>query len=381
MTNKRVLSFDIFDTIMGRKCGKPEAVCQIIASKEALPSFPELRISAERHLQKLKQEYTLKDIYDFMSRPDLAEVEFEIERANAFKISSYANMLYDECIFVTDMYPTEKQIRTLLKDAGIDFKGKIYVSCYGKKSGEVWKEIAADGYSIIKHVGDNKITDFQSPRASGIKTAQAQTGFSKIEKKYEKVHPLFAGWVRSLRLEYQPEITTDLWQLQLNVPMLWAASELLHDHLMGEGGLAKKDSILFMSRDGQLFKRMFDRLFPHLVDCTTYLHISRDCLRGESKSYFRYLNQHLHDKSILVDLASSLGSLREAIENGNIHTENPRAWTIMYLPSFGVDISKINVSWATTNLQTRCNNTYVEMLNYADHWHVADVRDGALSPK
>ena len=52
----------------------------------------------------------------------------------------------------------------------------------------------------------------------------------------------------------------------------------------------------------------------------------------------------------------------------------PKAWSLVYLPDFGVDLRGLKTSYVTTNRKTRINNTHLEMLNYALHWHVMTVR-------
>ena len=141
---KSVHSYDMFDTLVGRKCGNAKRLFAQIADILEDPAFPEKRIAAERTLQQKRIEYSLDDIYSAYGDRSLAVVEFNLELHNVFPIKRYADRLTNHDIIVSDMYLSENQLRQLLAAAGIKFTGRIYVSCCGKHIGDIWRNIKAN---------------------------------------------------------------------------------------------------------------------------------------------------------------------------------------------------------------------------------------------
>ena len=365
---KSVHSYDMFDTLVGRKCGNAKRLFAQIADILEDPAFPEKRIAAERTLQQKRIEYSLDDIYSAYGDCTLAVVEFDLELHNVFPIKRYADRLTNDDIIVSDMYLSGNQLRQLLAAAGIKFTGRIYVSCCGKHTGDIWRNIKAN-HLISTHRGDNIHNDIQKPKAHGIRTSLAETSFTKAEQFYAKHSEDLAYWLRHHRLEHITDENKEhlnLLQLEFNVSFLWACSHLLAEH-SHENKLKK---LLFMSRDNCMFQQLFQKLYPDVE--TEYLYVSREQLISGSDSYFAYLNKRLTKDTSLVDLGASCGSLKAALPR--LKVRNPRIWTAIYLQQpWNVDPRQIQLCYLTTNVNTTINNTFLEMLNYALHWHVADV--------
>lgn len=364
-------SFDLFDTLIGRKCGTAGRLFEELGRRLGEADFPDRRRRAERLLQDQGVEYTLEAIYD---QPPLHgldwRTEWNLELENTFRIEEQARELRADDIIVSDMYLSEGQLRELMRAAGIEFKGKIYVSCYGKHTGGIWKRVKREHPGLTLHIGDNLENDVRKPKTQGIRTRQAVTGLNETEKGYEAIHADLAWWVRWGRVTGRgnPAPTLIGLQNQFNLPFLWAASHLL-------AGYAKRtgmERLLFMSRDGQMWLEMFRKL--HLEVEAEYLFVSRECLRGKSESYFEYLNSRLDGRALLVDMAASGGSLKAALPKLKV---KPHLWTAMFLPEpFKADVSGLRLAYAVTNVELSFNNAALERLNYATHWHVADVVGG-----
>ena len=367
-------SWDLFDTLIGRTCGSPSEIFKQIAVDIGDPNFPAKRVAAERVLQNQHIEYSLEDIYNSYTKvktlaKTLADKEWQLELANVFPIKKYSDSVMDGDIIVSDMYLNSKQLQMLMEKAGIYKKVKIYVSCYGKHSGTVWKNIP-EIKSIITHTGDNKFSDVDKPMQYGIRTVSASSGMNADELKYSNWSPELAIWLRKERLSTSPNLLRDnrlhYIQLEYNIPFLWASSQALYTYYLRKN--LKK--LLFMSRDCQIFMKVFQKLYPD-VDCE-YIYISRDCLQSESETYFKYLNQRLTHDTALVDISASCGSLRTALPF--LKVKNPNIWTTFFLKEpFKVDLGPIRMEKIAINTETRCNNTHLEKLNYADHWHIIDV--------
>lgn len=371
-------SWDLFDTLIGRKCGTPEKLFEEMGRMLGDRNFPDKRRKAERVLQDEKAGYNLADIYQVYETkfgvytPDkwnLADLEFELELKNVYPIKRNVQNLKNEDIIISDMYLSDLQLRSLMLFAGINFMGEIFVSNYGKFSGEIWPKVKS---RILSHCGDNHVMDMIIPARHGIRTRPAKTELNPSEKLYMHHSEELAWWIHQGRLEHIvneiPVEKLNFLQIRLNIPLLFASCHLLMEYVLQRD--IKK--VLFMSRDGQMFQQLWAKLFPEIP--SEYIYISRECLRGSSESYFEYLNERYTEDTCLVDMAASCGSLKSALPR--LKNQHPKIWTLLFLPGFGVDVKGIEVVYATTNMRTRINNTWLEMLNYADHWHIADVVDG-----
>ena len=379
-------SWDLFDTLIGRKCGTPEELWKQMIEPSDNPNFIVQRVASERKLQDLHLTYNLNDIYKVYGMVDaksnsvaeaLRHLEFRLECNNVFPIKCNIDQVKDEDIIVSDTYFTYPELRELLHHAGFDREIQIISSNYGKWTGDIWKDIKTR-YKIELHTGNNYNGDVHKPMEKGIRTQHSVTGTDDLndpEHFYLKYSPELAYWLRYHRLlnDITPKEATRLHfiELEYNLPFLWASSFALNDYFLRKN--LKK--LLFMSRDGLLFREVFQNLFPDVP--SEYLYISRDCLQGHSKSFFAYLNRRLNELTALVDLTASGGSLRTALPR--IKVKEPHFWTAFFLKEpFRVDTNGIDLVYVTDNLRTKCNNSHLERLNYADHWHVTDVRSQGI---
>lgn len=365
-------SFDCFDTLIGRKCGQAGHLFANMGRILKNPKFPDQRRAAERYYQNDHSPYSLLDIYRRYvdvyggNAEELADIEWNLELENTYAIKRVAGWLKDRDVIVSDMYLSEDQIRQLLEKAGIQFSGQVVVSNYGKMDGTVWGDIKRD---LIGHYGDNPVTDQQSAQRAGIHFTNARTDPTRHEKNI-MAHSETLGWfVRYLRLNRLTEDPVEklaLLQISINLPLLRAACDPLHEWVQAR----KIKKLLFMSRDGQLFHKIWQHLHPEVE--SEYIYISRDALRFGSDLYFEYLNEKYKKGTCLVDLAASFGSLKVALPR--IKHDNPMIWSLVFLPDFGVDTSGLTTSYVHTNYTAGINNTWLEMLNYATHRHVIDIR-------
>lgn len=174
----KVVSFDVFDTTIHRKCGKPENIFSLIGE-----NFEKRRIRAEvvaRTFAKLrrKKEVNLKEIYRFLPNDDL-KIEMEVEYRNSIRNEVLCDFINKELsqdiklFFVSDMYLDREFIEELLLKAGIDREYELLVSNdlgVTKTSGlyEVLIKLAGVSHTEILHVGDNENSDYHAPKKSGI---------------------------------------------------------------------------------------------------------------------------------------------------------------------------------------------------------------------
>lgn len=136
------ISFDIFDTLIIRSCGKPDNVFRILGQRLGINSekFRQARINAEKRVRKLcnHSEFSLTDIYmSFDLKIDIDDaVKEEIDTEKAVCIvNPEMRKLYQFCqdkgkkiILTSDMYLPQYVIENILHN--LDYTGyeKIFLS-------------------------------------------------------------------------------------------------------------------------------------------------------------------------------------------------------------------------------------------------------------
>lgn len=206
--NKRikVISFDIFDTIIFRMTKKPVDVFGLAAEKalqrgilqsHILPQiYQNLRIEAEKKARKNKQdvtgsnEVTLREIISYIPDQCLAgdhllesiEIETEMEvcylNPDIQAVMKYLHQAEYRIILTSDMYLSENNMLELLEKQGfpVEFIEKLFVSCeigLSKQTGGLYTYICEQLHiqpDEMLHIGDNYITDVVNAQYLGIQT-------------------------------------------------------------------------------------------------------------------------------------------------------------------------------------------------------------------
>lgn len=286
--NYDVISFDIFDTLLLRPFARPTDLFFIVGKRLGIPEFHQIRIEVEKKLrQSMYQQYgtweiTIEQIYELIEEQtglpkELGiKTEFETElyycRPNPYMKRVY--QLFREqgktMVICSDMYLRQEMISQMLDKIGISDYDKLYLSCeYGcsKNTRGLYKYLINDykGKKIL-HIGDNPRADIVRAKDCGLDTLY-----------YENVH------TRGNR--FRADVMTEL---------VWSGySGLINIHLHNGirqydpyyeygfiyGGLyifgfcswidkqAKEmniDKILFLSRDGDIYKRVYDKFFNNI---------------------------------------------------------------------------------------------------------------------
>lgn len=185
-----VVSFDIFDTLLFRKCGKPAAIFEIIENEREIKGFADIRIRCEKEArQHKKSEVTLDEIYDRIGGElgDVAAIEikrFETEtelaqcKPNAETVALYNYLINrnTRVFLISDMYLPVTVITEMLKKCGIEGYEKLYVSSeYGsmKRDGSLFERVIKENRIDRKHmihIGDHPLADWLVPmRKCGIR--------------------------------------------------------------------------------------------------------------------------------------------------------------------------------------------------------------------
>jgi len=199
----KLVSFDIFDTLLLRLCRTPIDIFGMVYRKRT-DLFPEgfteedwisLRVYCEKKARKIHSnlnnnyEITLDDIYNsipyfFDKKEEIKALECETEIENCFlnrEIYDLLVELYDDgkiVVLTSDMYLPENIIKNMLIKSGVDQKyiSNIYISCEkgcSKRFKELYIKILSD-YLIepadMIHIGDNCESDVAAASQLGIST-------------------------------------------------------------------------------------------------------------------------------------------------------------------------------------------------------------------
>lgn len=202
-------SFDIFDTVLIRKCGKPHNIFYLLAHKlypkqeGKREDFIIQRIKAEGiAIQELKKhDLRLSDIYSttiWNSFPEyspaqLIEAEKETESENLIANPAVKSII-EKCraegktvCFISDMYLDSEFLSQVLKREGcLVGNEKVYVSCEEgarKSTGALYDKVRAHlNPTYWEHYGDHPVSDVKRAREKGIIATPINTAFTESEK-------------------------------------------------------------------------------------------------------------------------------------------------------------------------------------------------------
>lgn len=296
-----LVSFDIFDTILLRRCTTPDGVFErafaIIhppvgrAMAEAFVQHRQLaEISARQAAYRRGQgtEVTIGAIYDHFpvtifglepaDRPRLAQAELSAERELCFinpgvlERVRHARAAGVRVGFVSDTYWTGEQLSALLRGAAPDLSWDfLYASCdhgLSKSDGLLGRMLAEQGVSAARtvHLGDNPTADVQAARKLGMRSVhlpQAEPALAAVFQRESALLPQFCGWngtsprldggARAARRLAAQEATGDAaFDYGLNVlgPVLATFDRFVADRVARLERQGGRVAVAFLSRDG-----------------------------------------------------------------------------------------------------------------------------------
>lgn len=184
-----IISFDVFDTLICRKC-RPHDVFALVSDKCGIKSFTHDRIECE-HKARVKskhEEITLNEIYDELSviyghecadklKALEIESEFDVIYANS-ELKEFFDLMksnHKRIIIISDMYLPVNIIEAMLNKCGYEGYESLYVSSeysLTKRHGSLFAHVLRDkniSPDRMLHTGDNFISDYIMPRRLKIK--------------------------------------------------------------------------------------------------------------------------------------------------------------------------------------------------------------------
>jgi FMN phosphatase YigB (HAD superfamily) len=384
-------SFDIFDTLIARRCIWPAAVFDEIERRSGHAGFAAARRRAEQALGD--QEYTLADIHAVLApalqlgadqAQALLALEIEVELDAVIPVADAIALVEADSLLITDMYLPEAVIRRLLQRAGLPGHITLLRSAHGKRSGKVWAALAQAGLQLL-HLGDNPRADIEQARAAGMqavltmKTQPTPTEAALLSAGL----PLLAQVLREARLATaRGGLGDELLRLQteLNLPVL-AASAL---HLLATAGDLPQLRLLFSARDARYLQAIYDALasgLPGGHPSSHYWHSSRLARTGGDAGYLAYCRELIGPAAWLVDLCGTGASVLALRERLGIAPERAQLFVCEYIDS-PAQISDLMQryglkAWQTPAAlwtdRTLVPNEVLELLNYVPEGMVRGV--------
>jgi hypothetical protein len=377
-----VNSFDMFDTLLARKCIEPYEIYLGVERRLNAPGFAAARRNAEFTLAAKNIAFDLYDIYSFLvaagtlRRADadqLLATEIEAEFYNAIPIMENIRQVQEGDLVISDMYLPRDVLRRLLTHVGLRTHVHLLVTNLGKHFGTVWKDIGS-AWIIARHTGDNMHSDIATPRLHGIPTRHyAGAQLSPFETLLsQQGYPQIARLMRTLRLGNPHETGTheaELWNLacQLNLPLLLLFSQIVK----AAGQKTGAHTILFSARDCYFLSEIFATLFPDVR--SEYFYVSREVLTTAGNKARNYFRDRGLEQSLVCDISSTGSSWHSFAASHDIKVNLLTLvfiddWKLARVPPAEV-LASPNLSFSSVLRSSALKpySTGIEVLNTAPH--------------
>ncbi len=297
LLQRDVISFDVFDTLILRPFDDPKTLFIIMGEQLGIYDFYTIRTQSEQEARANafskygNYEVTIEDIYEIVEKRCGVnaefgiKTEFELEKKYCFanpyfkSVFKFLKEHNKRIIICSDMYLHEYQIRELLTSCGYSDYTDVYVSCdhrTSKRSGGLFDVLKNDNYGAkIIHIGDSYQSDILTARKRGV-DAHFYENVNNCGAKYRAeglsalTGSLYNGVVNSTLLngynKYDPQYEYGFIYGGLYV---LGFAKWIHETAKQSG----VEKILFLSRDGDIYSKVYDKLPGHLE--WEYFHWSR----------------------------------------------------------------------------------------------------------
>ncbi len=367
MAKRLVRSWDVFDTLIARKCGHPYAIFDLMGAALG-DGFKAARVRAESAARASSQEISLRDIYDKLQisigwsaeeRQRALDLEVRLEFENVIPITENLSRVSDGDIVVSDMYLPHEIIMGMLHAAGLSKEVTLFVSNNGKADGSMWRRLNKQ-FRIRKHTGDNLRSDLLRPLRHFIPTVLTE---ASTETPWEQMlrfngAPALSAYVREMRLQTFHEETASRTlqraQIEANFPLLLLASAALIQWCK-ERGISRA---LMCSRDCVLWAQLAEKVARHAGSdlLIEYFLISRVAALKSSEKYLDYASKRIRPGSVVVDLSMTGVSLAGLADRLGI--DEVRAFVIAWHQNFANSLygeqflpkAKVNAEFLTAGV-------------------------------
>lgn len=399
-----LVSFDIFDTTLIRKCGEAENVFWLLAQR----LFPHDQARQDdfftwrRHAGEKATGPSLNDIYGNVeslfsscSAKDWQQAELNVESEQLVANPRIRGIIHkhraagDTICFISDMYLPSSFLSNLLRREGcLEGDEKVYVSCESgarKDTGELYEKIRQERQpDRWMHYGDNWRSDVRMAKRHGVHAVHIHTGFTALERslcrgeaycRYPQALRSLVGLSRYGRIVsgHRPEaiLASDFLAAAYMPFVAWILEKAR------EQGLKR---LFFLSRDGWILRNIALNLDP-TMECLD-LFISRKALilPWLTLDFRKERLLLLEDHHTLVGrrVADILGHLKlteKDLAEYGIRFGYPRITTQKQQEDF---LEKIFQSAFTDTLKTRAKGAYRRLVGYLKQSHLMDGNPSAM---
>lgn len=298
----KIVSFDVFDTLLKRDVYSPGDVFSLVeiqydSANAIQSSFSIKRRNAEKKARENSayDEITFEEIYDqidftLKEKEELKQLELQVEssvlHANYEMLPLFRELIEKgkEIYLVSDMYLPSDFIRDILKRENITGYKKLYLSCdyrKTKRSGELFRVLCEEEHlnpKNVLHIGDSRYADYLGPRKVGMHSVHIQRRtmctlyMNKPKDSAEIAEKCLYSFINSRTSGFDNRAVS--LGFEVLGPIIYSYCIWLHDSIASEKGHNK---IWFAARDMYLFSKAYNHLFPS--DEATYVYLSRKSLR------------------------------------------------------------------------------------------------------
>lgn len=322
----KVLSLDVFDTILHRVCS-PERIIDLTNKKLAadlslqhrdVATARDIAVARLRALTGSKgydPEYRFADLRDefvnsltrFVTIPRdqtedavsrsladeiVREISCVVPDLDIFSLAKAAHDAGFQIIAVSDMYHSRETILDLLSVVGFPVNlrpADVFVSCeHGmtKHSGRLFQHVCQTigvfPHEIL-HIGDNHHSDVVSARREGLQSAHHDASdYHAYYARDRKLISSDAPLSECVRLYFETVRPANSRAVSLFAPIICHFAMSLAEEVTASGS----DSVWFMARDGYLPMEVYNLIRPPSAPAGRYLHVSRKSLSAASSSSY-----------------------------------------------------------------------------------------------
>lgn len=345
----KLASFDIFDTTLIRKCGRPENIFYLLAHRlypndsAKCEDFLLWRKRAEGEARRkvLGNDVTIEDIYssnelkgfDEYDKKELVEAEKSVEAEQLIANPAIRDIInkkreqgYTIC-FISDMYlPSDFLKEVLLREGCIERDEVVYVSCEWnarKSNGTLYKKLKKElTPEEWVHYGDHPVSDIRMARKNGVKTHKVETPFNSAEgsaiqpatKQRHYESSILSGFSRAARIKFgnpYASLAADFIAPAYISYVHWVIEKCR------EEGVKR---LYFLSRDSYILQQIAKEL-PHEDIELKYLFVSRKSLllpymyNATAKKFLAVQDKKTIRGKDVESLLSSLGTSKAELSS------------------------------------------------------------------
>jgi hypothetical protein len=352
-------SFDVFDTLVGRRYITIDPILQAMERESGIVNFAEARKLVDtggRSFDQIYDALVSQGVLSQQQRKRMQRLEITLELLNAIPIQRNLDRVNHGDLLISDTYLPSSVIFQLVCKVGLEKQVTIYQSNGDKACGVVWQKLKT---KPDLHLGDNRHSDVNQPMKAGIKAEW----FNRATQMNNVEHTLMSASLahiaflcREIRLRVNLggiPAKFFIWACALNLPLLFALAELVH-RTVGNRNL------VFLGRDCQLLHRLYTAYYRSAL----YLPFSRQVAYNQPADAIAYLRMQSPQNPVFIDM-SSTGATWAFLQN------NIEILVAIYSDLSGASRAKTIISptfkFLMRNSQIGATNLLLEIANCGNH--------------